>query len=120
MSWVVSVGRSWQKETNRKGEGEERREKEEGRKEKEEGKRKKGREEKKRRGKGKEKRGKRKEERGRKKEAVTIFQQVGPQLPLGSMPSAQGGSTCFKGVAPCGEGEHWLQPCVRWPKRRAA
>ena len=48
-------------------------------------------------GEGKEKRRgeKEKEERGRKKKASTISQQVGPQLPLGSMPSAQGGSTTF-------------------------
>ena len=44
---------------------------------------------------------KEKEEREGKKEAVLISPQVGPQLPLGSVPSAQGGSTSFGG-APSG------------------
>ena len=71
-------------ERKRKGEEEERRkgkERREGR-EKEEREKKREEEEK-------------KEERGGKKEAVLISQQVGPQLPLGSVPSAHGGSTTF-------------------------
>ena len=73
--------------------------KEEERKNKEEeGKRRKGEEkregrEKEEKGKEREEEEKKKEERGRKKQAIAISQQVGPQLPLGSMPSAQGGST---------------------------
>ena len=94
----------------RRGGRKERRE----RKSKSKGKRKAGGEEEKRRGE------KEKKERGETKEAVLMSPQVGPQLPLGSVPSAQGGSTSFKGVAPCGEGELGCSPVSDGQKGRAA
>jgi hypothetical protein len=118
---VVPVRRSRQKERSGEGEGvEERGEEEQGKEKRRKEKENKGGKRKGSQGKEKRRRKKEKQERGRKKQAAAISKQVGPQLPLGSMPSAHGGSLCFKGVAPCGEGEHALQPCVRWPKRRAA
>ena len=74
-------------------------------------------------GEGKEKRRgeKEKEEREEKKEAVLMSPQVGPQLPLGSMPSAHGGSTTFL-EGPSGRIQKKLgcSPVSDGQKRRAA
>jgi hypothetical protein len=101
---VMPVRRSRQKEKSGVGEGvEERGEEEQGKEKRRKEKENKGGKRKGSQGKEKRRRKKEKQERGRKKQAAAISQQVGPQLPLGSMPSAHGGSLCFKGVAPCGE-----------------
>jgi hypothetical protein len=103
---VMPVRRSRQKEKSGVGEGvEERGEEEQGKEKRRKEKENKGGKRKGSQGKEKRRRKKEKQERGRKKQAAAISKQVGPQLPLGSMPSAHGGSLCFKGVAPCGEGD---------------